>query len=273
MNLFRYIYIALFSLNFHLSIAQNESNNNNSYRFIYKVDYTVDVQKKGAKEDLMCLDIVEGKSEFYSKWARRSQQVRDSLLNLGESLNEILRAESFLPKSTQKDVVYKNIPNKGTLTFTDKMVKDFIYEEQLKTPVWKIVDEKKDILGYNCQKAVTEYYGVQWTVWFSSEIPISEGPWKLHGLPGIILEATDSESYYHFLCVGLENISKEEIVVPKKNYIKCSHKEYIELRKLKTEDLGAFSERISGRRIITNATDQNKKIGKQYIYLENHSSK
>ena len=50
---------------------------------------------------------------------------------------------------------------------------------------------------------MTEFKGRKWTVWYSAEIPISDGPWKINGLPGLILDAVDSDSLYHFYCVGM----------------------------------------------------------------------
>ncbi len=69
--------------------------------------------------------------------------------------------------------------------------------------MWEILDETKDIIGYECIKAVSADRGRRWTVWFTPEIPIQEGPWKLCGLPGLILEAEDNHNEYHYLANGL----------------------------------------------------------------------
>lgn len=36
------------------------------------------------------------------------------------------------------------------------------------------------------------------TVWFTNEIPVSFGPWKLNGFPGVILEAQDETKTFMF---------------------------------------------------------------------------
>ena len=58
---------------------------------------------------------------------------------------------------------------------------------------WKIEDETKKIGGYNCKKATTRFRGWNYVAWFAPEIPVSYGPWKFHGLPGLILEVYDVE--------------------------------------------------------------------------------
>lgn len=40
-------------------------------------------------------------------------------------------------------------------------------------------------------------------MWYTTEIPIGEGPWKLFGLPGLILRASDSKEHYVWNCIGI----------------------------------------------------------------------
>ena len=59
----------------------------------------------------------------------------------------------------------------------------FIYEESLTPQNWEIQGDTTTIAGYACQKAVCDYRGRSYEAWFTSEIPINEGPWKFCGLP------------------------------------------------------------------------------------------
>ena len=53
---------------------------------------------------------------------------------------------------------------------------------------WKIENEKQKIGEFDAQKATTFYQGRKWTAWFAPEIPLQDGPYKFHGLPGLIVK-------------------------------------------------------------------------------------
>ena len=66
---------------------------------------------------------------------------------------------------------------------------------------WKFEKETKKIGSYTCNKASAIFRSRDYTVWYTTAIPIPYGPWKLNGLPGLALEAYDSEYkiYFYFL--------------------------------------------------------------------------
>lgn len=61
---------------------------------------------------------------------------------------------------------------------------------------WNITKESKTISGYSCTKATCVYRGREWEAWFTPEIAVPYGPWKLHGLPGLILEVNSADNKY-----------------------------------------------------------------------------
>lgn len=63
---------------------------------------------------------------------------------------------------------------------------------------WEITGKTDTILGLTCTQALTRYGGRNYEVWFSPEIPISDGPWTFQGLPGLILKVTDDRGWYTF---------------------------------------------------------------------------
>lgn len=71
----------------------------------------------------------------------------------------------------------------------------FIKDEYAKLN-WNITEETKTIGEYSCIKAITSYRGREWMAWFTPDIPLPYGPWKLHGLPGLVMEAADMTNKY-----------------------------------------------------------------------------
>ena len=54
---------------------------------------------------------------------------------------------------------------------------------------WNLTDDTLTISGYLCHRAEMTFRGVRWEAWYTEEIPSSTGPWRLRGLPGIIVKA------------------------------------------------------------------------------------
>lgn len=71
---------------------------------------------------------------------------------------------------------------------------------------WEIRPVQDTILSYACTRADIHYAGRDYTAWYAPEIPIPDGPWKLQGLPGLILKAEDKEGFFLFEAIGLETL-------------------------------------------------------------------
>ena len=154
-------------------------------------------------EESMVLKVGNRSSSFYSY----TRFVTDSLL--GEQIKKtgraMIRRESSENMGHITYTIYKNYPA-GKVTTLDKIVMNrFRCEEDNEVPVWELLPDTMTIISYSCQKAVCNFKGRDYEVWFTPEIPRSEGPWKLHGLPGLILKAADSQGHYTFECTGLTN--------------------------------------------------------------------
>lgn len=129
--------------------------------------------------------------------------------------------------------VYKDLKKKRMLVTTRvyQPYQDvYVYEEELPKQSWMLTSESKSIYGYKCQKATTRYLGRDYEAWYTLEIPISNGPWKLGGLPGMILEAYDTQRHYVFSCAGIRKLKeKEEIVKYDWHYVDKSRQDLLKL--------------------------------------------
>lgn len=88
----------------------------------------------------------------------------------------------------------------------------YISGEDFPTFTWNVSRDIKKIGGYTCYKATTRFRGRDYTAWFTTDIPIQDGPWKFWGLPGLILEVSDS--------LGQIKFTAQSIIYPSKTNIK-----------------------------------------------------
>lgn len=107
--------------------------------------------------------------------------------------------------------IYKNIPEGKVTERCYFDMERWQYSEDWEKPEWAIGDSTKTILGYECVEAIADYRGRRWTAWFAPEIPIQDGPWKLCGLPGLILEVQDANNDYVFEANGLVQNPNSEV--------------------------------------------------------------
>jgi GLPGLI family protein len=91
-----------------------------------------------------------------------------------------------------REEIIKDIPKQKLQTIGRIASKTYFVDTDLPKINWVLQNEKKTIDKYTCQKAVGTYAGRAYEVWFTTDLPFRDGPWKLHGLPGLILEAHDS---------------------------------------------------------------------------------
>ncbi|MDE6576983.1 MAG: GLPGLI family protein [Muribaculaceae bacterium] len=97
------------------------------------------------------------------------------------------------------EYVFRNIKPGMTQGFFSIGSEKSTYIEPTEYPVWEIDSLTKEVLGYECIHAKCSFRGREWDAWFTPEIPYKEGPWKLAGLPGLILEAYDTNMDYHYI--------------------------------------------------------------------------
>jgi GLPGLI family protein len=88
-----------------------------------------------------------------------------------------------------------------------RMVNNYLIAEPFPVMNWKISNDTLNISGLACQKATTEFKGRNYTAWFCPDLPFSSGPWKLNGLPGLIVEAYDTDKEVVFKFDGFEQVN------------------------------------------------------------------
>lgn len=124
--------------------------------------------------------------------------------------------------------IYKNYP-KGMLSYTDKVLPTFfLYEEDMKSFQWRLINDQDTMNGYYVQKASMQYGGRIWNAWYSPEMPISDGPYKFSGLPGLILKISDSHEHYVFEMTEIERLEKDVFLeILEMDWVKTNRKDFL----------------------------------------------
>ena len=200
------------------------------YRITYDAKMTADTTETPYKysETQMRLDIGQNATRFYDY----TKEQRDSIIRA--RVKEGNMNFDGLPMGGKCTWEYlKNYPEEGKSTFTDFVGKDeYQCIEDVETPDWEIVpDSTATIIGYKCQLAKARFKGRTWYAWYAEDIPMGEGPWKLGGLPGLVLRAYDAPRQYVFDAVGMSNESgRWNISFSKRSRETVSQKELREIQ-------------------------------------------
>ena len=185
---------------------------------LYRYIYTFDTLKNELRDDLLILQIGKEVSKCYSYYTFQCDSLRrtpDGAKVWSELFRRAIEKDGIygdFPHVRMSTYVYKNYPT-GQMTITDRIsLQDYCYVDSLHTQTWTMGDSTREVLGYTCQQATADFRGRRWTAWFAMDIPVSDGPWKLGGLPGLILEAYDEGQQHVFTAVGLERVKDEPII-------------------------------------------------------------
>lgn len=69
--------------------------------------------------------------------------------------------------------------------------------------------EEKEIGYLLCKKATTDFRGRKYIAWYALEIPLAYGPYKFHGLPGIIASISDISNTFIWTLSSYKPQAKE----------------------------------------------------------------
>ena len=180
-------------------------------RFVYQVTMKPDAANPtDIKIENAYLDVNKEKSIFYSE----NRMKRDSLFgrmrqtgsfNFDRSQMENLR--SNMDYTIEKD--FKT----GTKTFKTRIARDQYSYDEDRPMEWKILPETAKIADYKTQKAETNFGGRTWYAWFTTDVPLQDGPYKFSGLPGLIVKVEDSKGDYSFDLKETKKLQKFKILI------------------------------------------------------------
>ena len=250
------------------------------YKFSYK---TAPEQPEFEGVDWIYLDMGNKVTKFYSRYGEIRDSIKNDAFKKGLSAWEVLELIKGYPRSSNTPVYYQFYEEKKTRT-TIKYMDGYISEEQMSMPNWILHEDTETVSGYLCKRATTHYRGRDWEVYYTSDIPLSRGPWKLWGLPGLITRATDADHYFLFEMNTFQRLTNPVPIVyihreiggkggyTGAEYKKISKNTYLEYERLYHEDAIAFGDFEKGS--PSNFFDENGNptsapvMKREYIPLE-----
>lgn len=116
-------------------------------------------------------------------------------------------------------LIYRNFAEDRKTDIIETLGKTYIVEDSLHAPKWKVLNQIKEVAGYVCMKATMQdpVKGHKVTAWYAQDLPVSAGPERYFGLPGVILELdlNDGIVVIEAKKVELKPVAKE-LVLPAK---------------------------------------------------------
>lgn len=166
-------------------------------------------------------------------------------------------------------VEYYQYPNEQKLVTKDQlMVNDYAVEGPMPAIDWETSGDTATFGGLHCQRATCHFKGRDYSVWFCPDLPVHIGPWKLNGLPGVIVDARDAKNEVIFKFDGVEKATPTpsesrpvvaekdklpilrdldddmNLIAPSARAIKTTPKEFDKLKKAMQKDPQAFAQGI-----------------------------
>lgn len=197
-------------------------------RFYYEYNFQTDSTDVETKmSELMVLDVDKKGSKYYSEYVFQN----DSIMDAQFKKNMAAHSDDSAPLSARQGVVaYKILKSYPSFKINQIITLDmtlYNVNQQIKWD-WKILPDQEIIGEWNVQKAETDFAGRKWIAWFSTEIPLQDGPYKFYGLPGLIIKIEDQAGFHKMQLKGIRNNVVERDILSFKfeKPIDLSYKKY-----------------------------------------------
>ncbi|NJN35110.1 MAG: GLPGLI family protein [Saprospiraceae bacterium] len=178
----------------------------------YLVEYSIFANGK-VKNALLYVD---SNQSYYKEFSIKSKAITTPLAKenevVGDAMNQVEQRRASEGKEDRKNkssIMIRHFSAEKTVQYVENHTqKLYSVKDDEAIVKWQIVNEERKINNYTCQKALGDFRGRNYTVWFTKQIGIKGGPWKLAGLPGLILEAISSDGLYRFEFKILEKVTQ-----------------------------------------------------------------
>ncbi|WP_407481400.1 GLPGLI family protein [Elizabethkingia meningoseptica] len=226
-------------------------------KFVYEYKFIPDsTNTSDIKTEITHLEVTPKGSLFYGYEAYKSDSIEKADLEKQLRATGMINVKSGMRKGLFRDKILKTYPDFKIMQESYATGKPLKITDDRKID-WKISSDKQKIGNYDTQKATAYFAGRKWTAWFTTEIPIQDGPYKFYGLPGIIVKVEDNNKYHVFELKGVSKLTtpfNEEAVFSRKT-IDVPYSQYVKIYKSYRQDPTAQFKQMISSGIISNMKD------------------
>lgn len=172
-----------------LEYRMNFLQNTFSYTLIYSSGVSL-YQNERFNDDFFERNGIEKRYFIHDEKVVEEDDLGNKVISTGHLVDNVERLKS------KELLFYKDFENNKVLAELNDGMNTYRVVDKPFEWNWKITDETKIIAGYTCRKAVSNIMSYHFEVWYTEDIPVSAGPEKFDGLPGLILCAKAGKMEY-----------------------------------------------------------------------------
>lgn len=219
-----------------------------TYRFRYKATEKDDSL---SHNDLMDLQLGRKYNAFFSRNLRdldirNTKELKTTMQFLTVPENYV-GFDLLINHGDSTTIVTNRVP------YTSQVIE---YTENTPDPAWTyVLEDTATVMGYHCHAAKCNYGGREWKVYYTNDIPLPYGPWKLNGVKALVLKAEDSEHNFVFEAEGLTQ-KTQPIIRYDWNRKTMNKEDWKRFEREMYQNAGAFVRNTGARIIIMDNSEQ-----------------
>lgn len=219
-----------------------------TYEFKYKASEKDDSL---SRDDLMDLQLGRSCNAFYSR------NLRELDIQNTKELKTTMQFETIPENYVGFDLLINHGDSMTIVTnripYTSQVIE---YSEKTPVQSWTYIPtDTVTVMGYHCQAAECDFGGREWKVYYTTDIPLPYGPWKLGGTKGLILKAEDAEHDFVFEAAGLTQ-KPQQIIRYDWNRKTMKKDDWERFERDMYRNAGSFVRNTGARIIIMDNSDQ-----------------
>lgn len=189
------------------------------YEIDYRLDYQTDTNNASSRKlEFMKLFWSKDRSLFLQDRSYRT----DSVLYFHQREKANTISSSGIKIGLVNKFAYRILKDRDSITTYDPVFgKDingytviYKYNEPISDLKWESTKDTMTIAGHLCNSATVEFGGRTWKAYYSTDVPIDDGPYKFCGLPGLIFKISDQSGTWDFSLIRFKELnSKKEIAI------------------------------------------------------------